>query len=67
MNAPESVLSNPELAEWLKRDYRNVNNLFFTETYNEKFLLYRGGGNWMLNEPHDETSNSNGLLTVLRL
>lgn len=66
-NAPESVLNNPELLEWLKNDYRNVNNLFFAEIYDEKFLHYRGGGNWMLNEPHNETANRDGLSTALRL
>lgn len=66
-NAPESVSSNPELLGWLKTDYRNVNNLFFAEIYDGKFLHYRGGGNWMLNEPQNETLNRNGLLTALAL
>ena len=66
-NAPESVSRNPELLGWLKTDYRNVNNLFFAEIYDGKFLHYRGGGNWMLNEPQNETLNRNGLLTALAL
>jgi len=66
-NAPASVLYNPELVNWLKSDYRNVNGRFFAEIYDEKFLHYRGGGNWMLNEPRKETLNRNKLLAALTL
>jgi len=43
---PESLLKNAKLTEFLEQDPRNNNNHFYCEIYDNKFLHYRGGGNW---------------------
>jgi hypothetical protein len=64
---PSSVMNNPALIKWLKNDYRNSQGSFFSEIYDDKFLHYRGGGNWMLNDPARELINRNALLESLSL
>jgi len=43
---PKNLESNTKLIDFLKNDTRNVNNKFFCEIYDNKFLHYRAGGNW---------------------
>jgi hypothetical protein len=44
---PKKLESNTKLIDFLKNDERNVNNKFFCEIYDNVFLHYRAGGNWM--------------------
>lgn len=43
---PKNLQDNVKLIDFLKNDTRNVNNKFFCEIYDNKFLHYRAGGNW---------------------
>jgi hypothetical protein len=43
---PENLQSNSNLIHFIKTDPRNQNGKFFCEIYDNKFLHYRGGGNW---------------------
>jgi hypothetical protein len=43
---PECVKKNLKLIHFIKTDPRNQNGNFFCEIYDNKFLHYRGGGNW---------------------
>jgi hypothetical protein len=45
-DTPSSLLKNARLTEFLEKDPRNNNNHFYCEIYDNKFLHYRGGGNW---------------------
>lgn len=45
-NIPKNVLKNEKLVEFLEKDPRNKDNYFYCEIYDNKFLHYRGGGNW---------------------
>jgi hypothetical protein len=40
-------IKNDRLVTLLKKDSRNKNDKFFCEIYNDKFLHYRAGSNWM--------------------
>ena len=44
---PKNIHSNISLVEFLKNDVRNKNNKFFCEIYDNVFLHYRAGGNWL--------------------
>jgi hypothetical protein len=44
-------ITNPRLLEYLKNDIRNVDGKFFCEIYDDVFLHYRAGGNWMKQNP----------------
>jgi len=44
---PSNLQSNIKLINFLKKDVRNKNNKFFCEIYDDTFLHYRAGGNWM--------------------
>ena len=43
---PECVKKNLKLIHFIKTDPRNKNGNFYCEIYDNKFLHYRGGGNW---------------------
>ena len=44
---PKNLENNVELLDFLKNDKRNKDNKFFCEIYDDVFLHYRAGGNWM--------------------
>ena len=44
---PSNLKDNKKLIEFFQNDPRNQNNKFFCEIYDNKFLHYRAGGNWM--------------------
>lgn len=44
---PAALQSNTDLVQFLKNDVRNKNGKFFCEIYDNVFLHYRAGGNWM--------------------
>jgi hypothetical protein len=44
---PENLKSNDKLIHFLKEDVRNKEKKFFCEIYDNVFLHYRAGGNWM--------------------
>ena len=45
--APENIKNKENLMNLLKQDPRNKNDKFFCELFNDKFLHYRAGSNWM--------------------
>jgi len=49
---PKNLESNEKLIDFCKNDIRNSNGKFFCEIYDNVFLHYRAGGNW-LNEGLD--------------
>lgn len=52
------------LQNWLSFDYRNGEG-FFAEIYDETFLHYRGGGNWMNRNSAVELANRDALVAAL--
>ena len=52
-------ITNTRLVEYLEKDVRNVGGKFFCEIYDNVFLHYRAGGNWMKQHPqmHDYLTN----------
>uniref|UniRef100_A0A6C0B830 Nucleotide-diphospho-sugar transferase domain-containing protein n=1 Tax=viral metagenome TaxID=1070528 RepID=A0A6C0B830_9ZZZZ len=44
-------ITNPRLIAYLENDIRNVDGKFFCEIYDDVFLHYRAGGNWMKQNP----------------
>jgi hypothetical protein len=44
---PENIQHNKELIDFLSNDSRNKNGKFFCEIYDDVFLHYRAGSNWM--------------------
>jgi hypothetical protein len=44
---PQNLQHNTNLITFLKNDTRNTNGNFFCEIYDNVFLHYRAGGNWM--------------------
>lgn len=44
---PPNLEYNTKLIDFIKSDVRNTNNTFFCEIYDNVFLHYRAGGNWM--------------------
>jgi hypothetical protein len=44
---PKKLEDNTKLIDFLKNDVRNINDKFFCEIYDDVFLHYRAGGNWM--------------------
>jgi hypothetical protein len=44
---PKNLEDNTKLIDFLKNDVRNINDKFFCEIYDDVFLHYRAGGNWM--------------------
>ena len=49
---PTNLIENIPIIDFIKNDPRNSNNKFFCEIYDNVFLHYRAGGNW-LNEGMD--------------
>lgn len=43
---PDNLKNNTKLVEFFLSDPRNINNKFYCEIYDNKFLHYRAGGNW---------------------
>jgi hypothetical protein len=43
---PTNLKNNNKLFRFLKEDPRNLNDKFYCEIYDNKFLHYRAGGNW---------------------
>ncbi len=52
-------ITNKRLIEYLEKDIRNVGGKFFCEIYDNVFLHYRAGGNWMKQHPqmHEYLTN----------
>lgn len=46
-NLPENLKGNIQLIEFLNNDIRNTNDKYFCEIYDNVFLHYRAGGNWL--------------------
>lgn len=44
---PKRLQQNEKLIEFFQNDTRNQNNKYFCEIYDNVFLHYRAGGNWM--------------------
>ncbi len=58
---PTNIIESSPIIDFIKNDPRNSNNKFFCEIYDNVFLHYRAGGNW-LNEGMDLHNNlSNNL------
>lgn len=53
-NQNDTEITIPGLLDWLKSDTRNVDGNFFCELYCNKFLHFRGGGNWIKNNIHNK-------------
>lgn len=49
---PTNMIESSPIIDFIKNDPRNSNNKFFCEIYDNVFLHYRAGGNW-LNEGMD--------------
>jgi hypothetical protein len=45
-NQSEYPFNNNLLLDFLKNDFRNINNMFYCEIYDNCFLHYRAGSNW---------------------
>jgi hypothetical protein len=45
-NIPVNIQNKNKLIGFLETDPRNIDNNFYCEIYDNKFLHYRGGGNW---------------------
>lgn len=44
---PTNIIESSPIIDFIKNDPRNSNNKFFCEIYDNVFLHYRAGGNWM--------------------
>jgi|TARA_R110002074_G_scaffold86181_1_gene190419 hypothetical protein len=44
---PTNLIESSPIIDFIKNDPRNSNNKFFCEIYDNVFLHYRAGGNWM--------------------
>jgi len=44
---PEQITKNPKLVDFIKNDPRNKGTKIFCEIYDNIFLHYRAGGNWL--------------------
>jgi hypothetical protein len=62
---PENLKEQKELISFMKNDMRNKNNNFYCEIYDNIFLHYRNGGNWVgegLNFHNNHSSNLKKIL-----
>jgi hypothetical protein len=62
---PENLKKQKELISFMKNDMRNKNNNFYCEIYDNIFLHYRSGGNWVgegLNFHNNHSSNLKKIL-----
>ena len=62
---PENIKNNKELVSFLVEDPRNENGKFFCELYDNRFLHYRAGSNWMNNGMNVHYSLSEKLKQIL--
>ena len=63
---PTNIIESSPIIDFIKNDPRNSNNKFFCEIYDNVFLHYRAGGNW-LNEGMDLHYNlSNNLYRAIQ-
>ena len=63
---PTNMIESSPIIDFIKNDPRNSNNKFFCEIYDNVFLHYRAGGNW-LNEGMDLHYNlSNNLYRAIQ-
>ena len=63
---PSNIIETSPIIDFIKNDPRNSNNKFYCEIYNNVFLHYRAGGNW-LNEGMDLHYNlSNNLYKAIQ-
>jgi hypothetical protein len=62
---PESIKNNNAIIDFLKNDKRNNNDKFFCEIYDDVFLHYRAGGNWLKEGLEFHTKHSMALKEVL--
>ena len=63
---PTNIIETSPIIDFIKNDPRNSNNKFFCEIYDNVFLHYRAGGNW-LNEGMDLHYNlSNNLYRAIQ-
>lgn len=63
---PTNMIKSSPIIDFIKNDPRNSNNKFFCEIYDNVFLHYRAGGNW-LNEGMDLHYNlSNNLYRAIQ-
>ncbi len=64
---PENLKEQKELISFMKNDMRNKNNNFYCEIYDNIFLHYRNGGNWVgegLNFHNNHSSNLKKILLI---
>ncbi len=64
---PENLKEQKELISFMKNDIRNKNNNFYCEIYDNIFLHYRNGGNWVgegLNFHNNHSSNLKKILLI---
>jgi hypothetical protein len=55
-----------QLVQWLEADYRNQKpDRFFAEVYGDSFLHYRGGSNWMNQNPEVDMANRASLISAV--
>jgi hypothetical protein len=62
---PENLKNNSELIKFFKNDIRNTNNKYFCEIYDNVFLHYRAGGNWLEEGKEVHQNLTNTLLKTL--
>ena len=62
---PSNLQSNSKLIDFLKNDKRNNNDKFFCEIYDDVFLHYRAGGNWLKEGMDFHKKHSEALKEVL--
>jgi hypothetical protein len=62
---PKNIKKNKELIQFFKEDPRNINNNYYCEIYDNKFLHYRGGGNWNREGLNFHLELSNKLKNIL--
>lgn len=62
---PENLKEQKELISFMKNDIRNKNNNFYCEIYDNIFLHYRCGGNWVGEGLNFHNNHSSNLKKVL--
>jgi hypothetical protein len=62
---PENLKEQKELISFMKNDIRNKNNNFYCEIYDNIFLHYRNGGNWVGEGLNFHNNHSSNLKKVL--
>jgi len=62
---PITALHNEKIIVFLQKDVRNQNGKFFCEIYDDVFLHYRAGGNWLKEGIHLHNQLSQSLKNAL--